>query len=49
MENQDHVKEIGLKWAMKQAEDLVNGGAPCVHFYIMNDTERVLEVVKNFR
>lgn len=49
MENQSHVKEIGINWAMKQAEDLIEGGAPCVHFYIMNDTESVLEVVKKFR
>lgn len=49
MENQDHVKEIGVRWALEQAKDLVNGGAPCVHFYIMNDTQSVLNVVKHFR
>lgn len=49
MASPDHVKEIGIKWAKKQAEDLINNGAPCVHFYIMNDTESVLEVVKHFR
>lgn len=49
MENPDHVKEIGLKWAMKQTEGLLNYGVPCVHFYIMNDTDSVLEIVKKFR
>lgn len=48
-ENPDHVKEIGIRHAMKQAEGLLNFGVPCVHFYIMNDTESVLEVVKKFR
>tara|TARA_R110002072_G_scaffold1989_5_gene16626 strand:+ start:81400 stop:82344 length:945 start_codon:yes stop_codon:yes gene_type:complete len=48
MENQSHVKEIGMNWAMKQTEDLLNGGAPCVHYYIMNDAGRVLDVVKKF-
>ncbi|MCP4914203.1 MAG: methylenetetrahydrofolate reductase [NAD(P)H] [Oligoflexia bacterium] len=48
MENQEHVKEIGMNWAIKQTEDLLNGGAPCVHFYIMNDVGRVLDVVKKF-
>ena len=49
MENQDHVKEIGLNWAKKQVEDLVNNGAPCVHFYIMNDTDSVINVMKDFK
>ena len=49
MANPDHVKEIGVRWALEQAKDLVAGGAPCVHFYIMNDTESVLQVVKHFR
>jgi methylenetetrahydrofolate reductase (NADPH) len=49
MESPEHVKEIGVRWALEQAKDLVAGGAPCVHFYIMNDTESVLQVVKHFR
>ncbi len=48
MENQEHVKEIGLRWAMKQTEELLNFGVPTVHFYIMNDTASVLEIVKKF-
>lgn len=49
MENQDHVVEIGINWAMKQTEELVNAGVPSVHFYIMNDTESVLKIVKKFK
>lgn len=48
-ENPDHVVEIGIRHAMKQAEGLLEFGVPGVHFYIMNDTESVLEVVKKFR
>lgn len=44
----DHAREIGKQWAIKQCEELVQKGAPCLHFYIMNDTDTVIEVVKKF-
>lgn len=46
--NPEHVKEIGINHAIKQCEGLLAGGAPCLHFYIMNDTEAVIKVVKKF-
>ena len=45
----NHVEEIGQRWAMKQAEGLLAAGVPCVHFYIMNDTPAVVEIVKHFQ
>jgi methylenetetrahydrofolate reductase (NADPH) len=41
--------EVGKNWAMKQVEGLLNGKAPCVHFYVMNDTGLVVDVVKKHR
>ena len=49
MANQDHIEEIGINWAIKQCEGLADFGAPCLHFYIMNDTKSVIDVVKKFR
>lgn len=49
MENPDHVEEIGVSWAIKQTEDLLNKGAPVVHFYIVNDATQVTNVLKKFR
>ena len=49
LESPDHVIEVGINWAMKQAEELLNFGVPAIHFYIMNDTESVLKVVKKFQ
>lgn len=49
MASPNHAAEIGQKWAMKQTEGLLQAGAPCVHFYIMNDTPAVVEVVKHFQ
>jgi len=48
MANQNHIKEIGIRHAKNQTRELLEKGVPCVHFYIMNDTDNVLEVVKEF-
>ena len=37
----DHVMEIGAKWAAKQAEELINKGAPSLHFYIMQSAKPI--------
>lgn len=44
--NPKHVKEIGVNWAFKQSEELLNSGVRCLHFYIMNDTKAVTSVIK---
>ncbi len=45
-ENPEHAKDIGKEWAMNQTLDLLNHGVPGIHFYIMNDTDTVVDVVK---
>ena len=47
--NPKQVLEIGKNWATKQVQGLLEGGAPCVHFYIMNDTNTVVDIVKKFQ
>ena len=46
--NPKHVKELGINFAKKQVEELLNFGVPNVHFYIMNHPESVIEVIKKF-
>ena len=46
LEDQDHVQEIGINWAIKQAQELLDKGAPSVHFYVMNDASSVIKVMK---
>ena len=41
--------EIGLEWACGQVRGLLDFKAPSVHFYVMNDVESVVRVVKRFR
>lgn len=44
----DHAREIGKNWAIKQSEELLSKGAPSLHYYIMNDVDTVIDVVKKF-
>jgi len=45
MEAKDgHVIEIGAKWAAKQAEELLNNGAPSLHFYIMQSAKPIIKM-----
>ncbi len=37
----EHVLEVGCNWAMKQAEELMNNGAPAIHFYIMQNSKPI--------
>src|SRR5690606_19080254 len=32
----EHVTDVGVEWAIRQCEELLNAGVPCVHFYIMS-------------
>ncbi|MEA9356598.1 methylenetetrahydrofolate reductase [Bacteriovorax sp. PP10] len=44
-----NVGEIGKRWADNQVKGLLEGGAPCIHFYIMNDTNNVVDIVKKYQ
>ena len=48
LESPENVEEIGIRWAQKQTESLLDFGVPVVHFYVMNDASSVIEVVKKF-
>ncbi|HSG98792.1 MAG TPA: methylenetetrahydrofolate reductase, partial [candidate division Zixibacteria bacterium] len=45
-ENPKHARQIGIDWAIRQSEELLNAGAPCLHFYVMSDARPALIVVK---
>lgn len=46
--NPKHVAQIGIDFAIKQCEELLNANVPSLHFYVMNDSSSVAEVVKKF-
>jgi len=43
------VPEIGAAWAVRQCEELMDAGAPCIHFYIMQTARHVKGVVEALR
>ncbi|MGZ3744466.1 MAG: methylenetetrahydrofolate reductase [Pseudobdellovibrionaceae bacterium] len=47
--NPHHVGEIGKRWAEKQVTELLDFGVPAIHFYVLNDVQSVVEVVKKFK
>jgi methylenetetrahydrofolate reductase (NADPH) len=43
----DNAREIGVEWAAQQCTELLEGGAPGIHFYIMGDPSPALDAVDN--
>lgn len=41
-----HVQEIGLNWAVKQAEELLNSKVPALHFYILQNVAPIQQIFK---
>jgi len=41
----DAVRKLGIDWAKRQAQELLDGGAPGVHLYTLNKADACLEIV----
>ena len=41
----EHVVDIGIEWVLRQSEELINAGIPCIHFYILQTADVVKKVV----
>jgi len=48
-QNKEEVKEIGIQWAVRQVEELLNHNVPAVHFYVMGNSAPVVEVISRLR
>ena len=44
-----HVTEIGVEWACRQAEDLLNQGVPSLHFYLMQSSKAINMLMAKLR
>ncbi|MEP7147162.1 MAG: methylenetetrahydrofolate reductase [bacterium] len=42
----EHVQDIGVEWAVKQCEELLNKGVPSLHFYIMQNAKPIAKLFK---
>ena len=47
VENIEHIQEVGTRWAIKQSEELINAGVPIIHYYLMNDTSCMLNILNH--
>ena len=45
----EHVAEVGIEWAYRQAEELMNADIPCIHFYILQKAAAVKRIVKKLK
>lgn len=46
--NPDDIKKVGVEWAIQQCKELINGGAPVLHFYTMGksaETKAICEAI----
>jgi methylenetetrahydrofolate reductase (NADPH) len=41
------VKDLGIQWAIKQAKELIDKKAPCLHFYTMSKSDSVQTIAKS--
>jgi methylenetetrahydrofolate reductase (NADPH) len=41
--------QVGVEWAMRQCQELLDGGAPGIHFYTMNKSPATRRVYENLR
>ena len=46
--NNEEVRKVGVEWAIQQTKELIDFGAPCIHFYTMGKSDNVQEIVGNF-
>jgi methylenetetrahydrofolate reductase (NADPH) len=42
------VRQVGVEWATQQTKELIEFGAPCIHFYTMGKSDNVQQIVGNF-
>ena len=45
--NED-LRQVGVEWAINQTKELIEFGAPCIHFYTMGKSDNVQKIVGNF-
>jgi methylenetetrahydrofolate reductase (NADPH) len=43
------VSKVGVEWGVQQAQELIDGGAPAIHFYVMANAKSVTRVVEQLK
>lgn len=45
--NSRYTQEIGMRWAKKQTEELINKGVPAVHYFLMQDHKAACKIIES--
>ena len=45
----EHVVDVGVEWARKQVEELMNKNVPAIHFYIMQNTGPISKLLSKIK
>jgi methylenetetrahydrofolate reductase (NADPH) len=45
----EHVMEVGVEWALNQAQDLLDHGVPSLHFYLMQSSKAINMVLDRLK
>ncbi|HJX26563.1 MAG TPA: methylenetetrahydrofolate reductase, partial [Thermoanaerobaculia bacterium] len=45
----EHIQDIGVRWALKQSEELLSRGAPALHFYVMQNATAVKKLMAQLK
>ncbi|MEE9431478.1 MAG: methylenetetrahydrofolate reductase [Melioribacteraceae bacterium] len=45
----EHTADIGVEWAMKQSEELLNSNVPSIHYYVMQNTKPIKNLMKKLK
>ena len=45
----EHAREIGIRWAIRQGDELLGAGVPYLHFYILQSAVAISRVVEALR
>ena len=43
--NPEHVSDIGIEWALKQSQELLDRGVPSLHFYVMQSAAAIKKLM----
>lgn len=48
-ESPEHAGEIGRDWCLKQSLELLERGVPSLHYYVLNDVNLVVDIVRKLQ
>ena len=46
--NNEEIRQVGIEWSIQQVKELIEFGAPCIHFYTMGKSDNVQKIVGHF-